>query len=964
MAATSSTLPELLLDRAQEANPATVSFLDATGNVVQKFTYAELYRQALQDAQRLLAAGLRPGKDIVITSFQDHESHIKLFWARHPCLPIPPLHPDPSRQTLFFNHLQNLLHRPTLIANTQTIAEIKAVAPDVKALSLTELKSQVIDPATESSVFPARTVSPDDIVCLMLTSGSTGNSKAVALRHSNLLSSIRGKIKHHGTTPRSQFLNWIAFDHVACVSEIHLHALELNANQYHVAPSVIIQRPLNLLEWCSRLQIAYTFSPNFLMAHICRELSASSQSNPIAGFLDLSHMIAFISGGEAVPIKTAVEFADVLERYGAPRNSLRAGFGMSETGAGCIYDTRPIVRDPSQSVEKYLSLGECCNGTTVRVVSRATGEVCAALEPGQLQLKGPSVFRGYFNNPDADAEAFTSDGWFITGDSAQLDQDGNLHLVGRDKDHININGVKHPSVDVEHFVEDANIEGVTRSYVFVCPMRLPNTDTDTYAVFYQHIIRVEDDLTDNSIRAILDANRAIRNRSIVFCSQAPHTVLPLPRKYFSKTALGKVSRSALMAAYQRGDYTALEETLRASAALIASADGSSPSNVVEQAVFEVVAEVLDRDVSSIKKEDSLFDIGTSSMHLVRLKHFLQERLEIPDIPMIDLLRHPELGDLCDFLGDVLRSTANGEVVSRYNPLICMNPHGSKPPVFLVHPGVGEVLVFVNLARVLGDDRPVYALRARGFDVGETTFETFDEMVDKYVEAIEAKQSQGPYYVGGYSFGGAVAFEIAKKLEAKGKEVAWVGVFNLPPHIQFRMKELIWVEVLINLFMFLALVPSTVFESVKAQLYDVFPEERHSDTEPVRSVEIINWLLEHSDQKRLDELQLSLEELTRWTQVAYALSCLGRTYDPTGTLCDAVMTVFCAIPLPSMGNREEFKRDRLSHWKTFGSKKGVEFVDVDGEHYTMISDEHVESFAKIMVSAMNRAASTSPPTTSS
>ena len=65
------------------------------------------------------------------------------------------------------------------------------------------------------------------------------------------------------------------------------------------------------------------------MAQICREVVASPYP---AGSLDLSHMIAFISGGEAVPIKTAIEFADILERYGVPRNVLRAGFGMSETG--------------------------------------------------------------------------------------------------------------------------------------------------------------------------------------------------------------------------------------------------------------------------------------------------------------------------------------------------------------------------------------------------------------------------------------------------------------------------------------------------------------------------------------------------------------------------------------------------------------------------------------------------------
>ncbi|EKM53079.1 uncharacterized protein PHACADRAFT_197511 [Phanerochaete carnosa HHB-10118-sp] len=142
-----------------------------------------------------------------------------------------------------------------------------------------------------------------------------------------------------------------------------------------------------------------------------------------------------------------------------------------------------------------------------------------------------------------------------------VDSSGDLHLVGRDKDQINISGVKHPRVDVEHFVEDSGIDGVMRSFVFACPVRLADSDTDTYAVFYQHRIHVEDELSEIDVAAIREANRAIRKCCIVMCSQAPHVVLPLPRKSFSKTALGKVSRSALMTAYLAGQHTALEHRL-------------------------------------------------------------------------------------------------------------------------------------------------------------------------------------------------------------------------------------------------------------------------------------------------------------------------------------------------------------------------------------------------------------------
>ena len=99
-------------------------------------------------------------------------------------------------------------------------------------------------------------------------------------------------------------------------------------SQYHIAPAAIIKNPRNLLSFCSRYRISYTFSPNFLLAQICRDITAAPY---VPKSLDLSSMMAFISGGEAVPVKTAVDFADIFEQFGAPRDVLRGGFGMTET---------------------------------------------------------------------------------------------------------------------------------------------------------------------------------------------------------------------------------------------------------------------------------------------------------------------------------------------------------------------------------------------------------------------------------------------------------------------------------------------------------------------------------------------------------------------------------------------------------------------------------------------------------
>jgi acyl-CoA synthetase (AMP-forming)/AMP-acid ligase II len=224
------TLPDLLRARAVVQNAPQLTFLGVDGSIFKSISYADLLDIATVYAGRLLAAGLTRS-DIVLAGFTDHVSQVYLFWAcclaGIPVCPLPALHPDPSRQSILFNHLQSLFHKPTLVASTETIKEVHSVVPELKALIPEELP--VLEASAFNRIFPARRPSPNDTVCFMLTSGSTGNSKAVLLRHSNLLASIRGKIRHHGTTAGSRFLNWISFDHVACVSEVHLHALEVNA---------------------------------------------------------------------------------------------------------------------------------------------------------------------------------------------------------------------------------------------------------------------------------------------------------------------------------------------------------------------------------------------------------------------------------------------------------------------------------------------------------------------------------------------------------------------------------------------------------------------------------------------------------------------------------------------------------------------------------------------------------------
>ncbi|HKV10347.1 MAG TPA: amino acid adenylation domain-containing protein, partial [Thermoanaerobaculia bacterium] len=108
------------------------------------------------------------------------------------------------------------------------------------------------------------------------------------------------------------------------------------------------------------------------------------------------------------------------------------------------------------------------------------------------------------------------------------------------------------------------------------------------------------------------------------------------------------------------------------------------------------------------------------------------------------------------------------------------PGASRRPFFCIHPAGGDVLCFFPLARALGADQPFYGLQARGLEDGGEPFATIEEMAARYVEEIRGVQPSGPYLVGGWSFGGLAAFEVARRLAEQGEEVALLAVLDTGP----------------------------------------------------------------------------------------------------------------------------------------------------------------------------------------
>jgi acyl-CoA synthetase (AMP-forming)/AMP-acid ligase II/thioesterase domain-containing protein len=903
-------IAELLLRAAQWYPRAGVRLVSGEAALL---TYPALLDQARHILGGLQSYGLRPSAKVALL-VEGPADFIPAFWACVlggfvPC-PLVAIRNDPERWATHLAHVDSLLDHPLLV----TTRAMKGDFPDLNAAELESLR----DCARGE---PSYSVQPTDPAVLVLTSGSTGNSKAVVLTHGNLLASMAGKTQKQQMGATDVTLNWISFDHVAALLEAHMLPLYVGATQLHVDPAAILADPLLFLRIIDRYRVSMTFAPNFLFGQINAALqsagAADSKSQPLT--LDLSSLRHIISGGEANLVETGRRFLDLLAPYGLSGSSLWPAFGMTETCAGSIYSRAFPDCDAHR---EFASLGEPITGLQMRVVDDL-GTPLPAGDSGELQLRGPMIFTHYCNNDAATNAAFTADGWFRTGDLGRIDE-GRLSLVGRSKDSIIVSGANYFSHELESVLEKT--DGIERSFVAAFPTRPKGADTEQLVVTFATSFPLDDDARLHQLIV------AVRNTTILLWGFRPALILPLPKDVFPKTSLGKIQRAVLRRRLEAGEL-AVHEAHVAGVTARQLGGYTPPEGPAEIAIAGIYADMFGLDPVTLSTAASFFDLGGTSLDILKLKRKLEQRLGLDNLPIVTILQNPTVRALA------ARTTPERlEEKSEYDPIVPLQLSGTKTPLFCVHPGVGEVLVFVNLAKYFVNERPFYALRARGFNEGETYFSTFAEMVGTYVTAIRSRQPHGPYAIAGYSYGGAVAFEIAKVLESQGERAAFVGSFNLPPHIKYRMDELDEVEGAVNLAFFLALIDKNQADELPAKLRAALPVQDPCE-----------YLIRNAPRERLVELDLDLAKFTAWAGLAQSLLTLGRSYVPSGAV--ESMTVFYAHPL--RGTKENWLNNEIKRWDDF-TRSPNRYVDVAGEHYTLMGPKHVASFQGVLRAELDRA----------
>jgi malonyl-CoA/methylmalonyl-CoA synthetase len=280
-----------------------------------------------------------------------------------------------------------------------------------------------------------------DLAAILYTSGTTGRSKGAMLTHANLLSNAQVLQRYWGWKPGDVLIHALPIFHVHGLF-VASHGALLNGSKMiwfaKFDPKAVIPRLLDAT--------VFMGVPT-LYVRLLNEASLTRAA--------CAHMRLFISGSAPLLLETFTLFRErtghtILERY-----------GMSETA---MLTSNPY--DPNDGERRGGTVGFPLPGVGVRVVDDHA-KPCAAGEIGNIEVRGPNVFEGYWRMPEKTKEEFTADGWFKTGDVGKIDAKGYVTIVGRSKDLIISGGFNVYPAEIEGTLND--MHGVGESAVIGVP---------------------------------------------------------------------------------------------------------------------------------------------------------------------------------------------------------------------------------------------------------------------------------------------------------------------------------------------------------------------------------------------------------------------------------------------------------------------------------------------------------------
>ena len=488
-------------------------------------------------------------------------------------------------------------------------------------------------------------VGTDDIAFIQFSSGSTSEPKGVVLTHGNILANAYGATEAAGFTENDVSLSWMPLTHDMGLIGFHL-VMFVNRVHAHLMPTeLFIRRPLLWLTLAARVRATILCSPNFGYKHYLKVLGERTVEG-----LDLSAVRFIFNGAEPISVELCNEFLDRMAPAKLARTAMFPVYGLAEASLAVSFPEvgaplRTITLDRQQmNAGSAVRLVDATDRNGVQLVSEGrTIPYCQvriaddedrelpADRIGNVHMRGDNVTRGYYEDPEANAAAFTTDGWLRTGDLGLIHQ-GELYISGRAKEIIFVNGQNYYPHDLETIAQ--RVPGLELGKVVAAGVRPRSAEVEQLVVFVLHRGSPEEFLPlARQVARLINEQTGLEVSEVV------------PVKRIPKTTSGKIQRHLLEEHYADGEFDA---ELRELAALRAAQQGPEVGSRTE--IEDKLKAICDTALEGKRVDihDNLFEVGASSLKLIEI-HEQIDREYPGKVDLTELFDFPTIAELAQHL---------------------------------------------------------------------------------------------------------------------------------------------------------------------------------------------------------------------------------------------------------------------------------------------------------------------------
>lgn len=748
----------------------------------------------------------------------------------------------------------------------------KASLSLAKSLSSRDTKILVADEVewSDSVEDPAVEIAPDSFAYILYTSGSTGKPKGVIQTHRTLLHNIMKYTNgiHISADDRISLTASPGFG--ASVSDIYGALL----NGASLFPFDLKGDGLvRLVDWLKDEQITIFHSVPSVFRYLAARLADRSATLSL-------RMIKL--GGEPVYGRDI----KLYRKYFPDDCILHIGLGASEMNI-----IRQFFLDKQSAFnESIVPVGYEVDECEILLLDES-GSPALPDATGEIAIRSRFQPAGYWRDPEATAMALRPDPdsgglrIYLTGDIGYLFPDGCLLHLGRKDSQVKIRGRKVELAEVE--VSLLNIKGIKEASVRAEQDKRGNCALAAYVVAESGV-----SLSASQLRYQLKETlpEYMVPPSIEILEELPRT--PGGKVDYENLASRPVAR--------RG----------------ATSQIYAPRNQIEERLVRLWEEALNTKPVGIR--DDFFDLGGDSLSAAELFVGI-EKFFGRTFPASTLLQSPTIERLAKLIEDQ----------SEESSLVPLRVSGENPPLFCVHGIGGDVLSFRSLAIHLGEDQPVYGLRAMDGNVDRFSVE---QIAARYIDAMKSAQPEGPFFLAGYSFGGTVAFEMARQLIEEAEQVRLLALFDTygpgyPALLPIRARLLIHLKNLIR--------------ADRERKLEYIRERVKTNTVRIRKLARRVFYLINKRVRREPPAFIQNN-----TQAAHQQAL--REYVPK--CVDVRITLFRA-----QKQGEVWRKDLYLGWSGLAAR-GIEVHDVPGDHLTLIAEPEVRVLAEKLRECLLRASS--------